>query len=456
VTGLIESQTGRYLPLILFSVVYVATCLVGAVLMLLGAEPFVGLFEYFSGTQVPDLSLAQLAMALILLIIAPLFFVLGFHLGTLVSAGETLQTRLRTSVVRLPEADRPRVAVGVFVVSLLIALASLVRANTVSDIGSWLDYSQWIDARASTFRSLSFFEFANIYLFLPVAAAWVIVTRLEGTGLRRLLVFTPVVPVLLVDFLIFQRKTAISSLIIIATAWLIINQRWIGARNLRRGSIVAILTGLTIYTAAVMVPVYSQVSGSTCGVGGAGCGAGSFVPATLTYAALSPLTRTSAPALYYPVIYPGEHPFYGLDVGQDVLGFGASPDDNLVVWERMNHNLKGSTAAPFQFNLYSQVGVVGALAGSFLIGFGLCLAWRLTASLDWHPVWECLAGALVLLFSIDLAIDSFRNSLIVSYGVGWGLVFLALTVIALATYERVRRAFRLDDRQLDPQVDRPT
>lgn len=147
--------------------------------------------------------------------------------------------------------------------------------------------------------------------------------------------------------------------------------------------------------------------------------------AVFFYALLAPMTRTSVPAIYYSFVFPHEHPFYGLDIGQDILGFGAMPDDNKVVWRRMNPDIEdGSVAAPFHFVLYSQVGLPGALVGSFLVGLALGWGWFFVLGRIQTPIISAMAGSLIILLAIYLAIDSVRNSLIVSYGVIWGGLFL--------------------------------
>ena len=112
------------------------------------------------------------------------------------------------------------------------------------------------------------------------------------------------------------------------------------------------------------------------------------------------------------------------------------PNDNHVVWDHLNPKLPGgSVAAPFQFVLYSQVGLVGALLGSSIIGLLLGLSWRAVEMGVPDAVWRSLLGTMILLFSIYLAIDSVRNSLIVSYGVLWGVAFI-LAMYGVTTVAR--------------------
>jgi hypothetical protein len=145
------------------------------------------------------------------------------------------------------------------------------------------------------------------------------------------------------------------------------------------------------------------------------------------YVLLSPLTRTSVAAVTYPVIFPAVQPYYHLDVGQDILGFGAMPDDNLLIYGVLwPEHERGAIGAPFQFVLYSQGGLLLACMGSLLVGLALAIAWRPLQEADRPTAIGSLYGALIVVLAAFLAIDSIRNSLIVSYGMAWGLVALAL------------------------------
>lgn len=156
-------------------------------------------------------------------------------------------------------------------------------------------------------------------------------------------------------------------------------------------------------------------------------------PGLLAYSILAPLMRTSAPAIAYVQTFPDSHPFFGLDLGEDILGFGAMPDDNRVVWDRMNPQMRGSgaTSAPFVFVLYSQVGTVGALLGSGILGFLIATAWA--GAWRYHGDAQLRAGllTLLLLFSVYLALDAPRNALLSSYGVVWGALVIAMLALVV-------------------------
>ena len=146
----------------------------------------------------------------------------------------------------------------------------------------------------------------------------------------------------------------------------------------------------------------------------------------LSYALLSPLTRTSISPLYYCLIFPALHPYYGLDYGQDILGIGKMPNDNQVVFSYMSPSINGDMAAPFQFIFYSQVGVWWALLLSLLVGSGMAVIWLwLQRGGVAAARWSIAVRVLVMTFAISIALDSVRNSLLASYGIVWGMCFIA-------------------------------
>ncbi|WP_263260788.1 hypothetical protein [Pseudomonas sp. RIT-PI-S] len=145
------------------------------------------------------------------------------------------------------------------------------------------------------------------------------------------------------------------------------------------------------------------------------------------YSLLAPMTRTSAPAMFYPIIFPSNHAFYGFDFGQDILGIGAMPDDNKIVWQHMYPDTPGgSIAAPFQFVLYSQVGILGTILLCFIFGCVIGGLWRVVIEGRGDRVWRSLMGGILLMFSGYMALDSVRGSLLASYGVIWGWIFIIL------------------------------
>ena len=434
----------RYTPLFAFLAVYVATCLTGALLLLSRWDPFLSLFVYFTGTRPPDLDRPQLVVALTLLFAPPLLLAAGYAFGLVVSLGRGHRGSRRREVTQKPWAlGTPSwVPHAVFYVVATRAAIEIGRAGVVLDISSWLNYSEWIEARASTFEQITFFGFVNVYMFLPLATAWAFLTpwgrRLgivlpDGRSFSLPLArWAPPVITGILSLLLFQKKTIVVSILIIVIAWLAHSQRQrLQLRRIGAALLAAVAMG---YFALVIVPVYRQASGY------APVSGGQYVPAVVAYAALAPLTRTAGPSIYYPVVFPDEHPYYGLDLGQDVLGVGDAPDDNRVIWDRMNRGVEGSVATPFQFALYSQVGLLPTLALSVLIGFLVALAWRMAHDPRWPRLWSALLSSLVTLLGIYLAIESPRNSILVSYGVAWGFLFVLGAALAITMTRRLLHA----------------
>jgi hypothetical protein len=108
------------------------------------------------------------------------------------------------------------------------------------------------------------------------------------------------------------------------------------------------------------------------------------------------------------------------------------PDDNLGVYQVLwpvHH--RGSIAAPFHFVLCAQGGALIALAGSFITGLLLAIGWTTLVSAGRPSAAACLCGSLLIVLGIFISIDSLRNSLIVSYGLLWGLgAIIAISAVA--------------------------
>jgi uncharacterized YccA/Bax inhibitor family protein len=114
------------------------------------------------------------------------------------------------------------------------------------------------------------------------------------------------------------------------------------------------------------------------------------------------------------------------------------PDDNIVVWRYLNPNLPGGTEmVPYQFVLFSQISTAGAVAASLIVGALLALVWFGSQARLVPRPWNGLLGALILLLAAYLGIDSLRNSLIVSYGVVWGAVFVGAVAGLVALTRRL-------------------
>ena len=343
----------------------------------------------------------------------------------------------------------------VFYALLLWSLWSLSSGGAFSLLYTWSGYDDWVRARWTLFSSLSFFEFANIYMFLPTAAALVVLAIKPRGALDHGLRWLPTVLTLGVDLMIFQKKPLLLTLLSSGGAlWLsaVLSRRAGLARDVMIAA-VSCATLVTLYFALVLTPylltqwgVHSElIAGRKPPSGtaqqemaerlGFGRGRAPVEPPprpfgrppqliAADYAALSLIMRTPGPALYYPVVFPRQHPFYNLDLGQDILGIGSMPDDNHVVWRAMYPGIAGGAAAPFNFVLYSQGGIAVSLLGAAVVGALAALCWLLALSSSGGVNIRSLLGVLLLLFTMHLSIDSLRNTAIVSYGFIWGGAFV--------------------------------
>ena len=119
----------RLAPIMVFTVVYVFTCLVGAFFLLADYKPFVALFEYFSGTRGPQLDPERMRTAIVLLLGSPLLLWFGYlvtdHFAEKLALPRTPALRATVS---------PRLALVTFSALAVIALVSLVRAGAFENL----------------------------------------------------------------------------------------------------------------------------------------------------------------------------------------------------------------------------------------------------------------------------------------------------------------------------------
>jgi hypothetical protein len=147
---------------------------------------------------------------------------------------------------------------------------------------------------------------------------------------------------------------------------------------------------------------------------------------TLRTATYGLMNRYAVPAIVYPLVFPRVLPYYQLDVGLGRVGIGGRmPDDNIRVQQLLAPGAGHTISAPFHFILYSQGGVLVALVGALVVGAVVGAGWAMVLAARRVTATRSLLGALVVTFAAFLAMDSVRNAASVSYGVGWGILFVA-------------------------------
>ena len=439
----------------MYTGVFLVTCYIGS-LGLLFSPRFRTAYVVFSGAQVPDLSRRHVLTSLLLLHAGPVLVWIGYELMMRLGPRRRLAHAHDTG----PPAWLPRF---VFLAIVAAAFVSLVRAEAWRSFLAWADYNSYVHARLRIFDELTFFEFVNVYTLVPLSAGYLILT--DG---RRRVAAGAVAVVLALQYPLAQRKVVLISVLLIACAvYLYRHAGWAPRRRVRSRHQIAWLAGgpLVLYAAYVgltLITVFGPGSGAFKNLtpdserarrahlnipqlgddaavsfrideGAIARIQSNRVLSVTLYVLLSPLTRTSVAAVTYPAVFPGVRPYYRVDAGQDILGFGAMPDDNLLIYRVLwPEHERGAIGAPFQIVLYSQGGLWLACAGSLLVGLGLALAWKPLRDLERPTVVGSLYGALIIVLAAFLAIDSIRNSLIVSYGMAWGLA--ALGCIGAARY----------------------
>lgn len=457
----------RYAPLWIHLLVYIFTCLIGAVLFYINYHPIVIFTEYFSGAVFPShYSSWQIIVLWALLLGSPALLILGYAVGIRIRLGMAVQFWMRI----VGNDDRREIIwipAILFIISMNVGIHDLINANALSWLLTWNDYGKWIAARWTLFSTLGFFSFVNLYMILPVSAAWLILSIRGRTWNVMIMQLIPLAILIALTFFLFQKKALIASLIFVLSA-VLLNRILVGMWTRRLTWLLNIGVGLLaiVYFMLVIVPVYSGGGGTASEglVQRNGSMEASYKPCekpgvpekvkksckelsayigtdrnahVAAYALLAPITRTSLPAMYYPIIFPEQHDYYGLDFGQDILGFGRMPDDNLVIWKYMYPDLPGgSAAAPYQFALYSQVGLIWTLLLCVVIGWVLGVMWQVVLTDGISRIWRSLMGALLVLYSIYLAIDSARGSLLASYGIIWPLLLVNFTFFIARIMQR--------------------
>jgi hypothetical protein len=415
-----------YLPLMVFLAIYGITSLTGIIILWLHLQPITALAEYFSGVKIPThFSDYQRIVLASLTFGAPTAMAIGFHLAV-----RSLPSKIST--LDYQRSTLEKISSVVFLILLFYVTYCLYAAGALNNLIAWSNHTQMVALRYRLFEKLFFFEFSAIYLFVPLSAAALLsrLRRDDWFSVKALIPLTAAVAAIAINVLIFQKRTAvIAALLIISATAISQATTWLSRRTVLRLSFVGVSLSVVMYFALVLAPSVAMISTPETPEAGKGTAVEgmSKVQNLATYAAMAPILRTSLPALFYVITYPDKHQFNGLDVGQDILGMGIMPDDNQVVWREMYQSLKGSTTAAYQFVLYSQVGLCWTLIISFLLGAALGAAWKKIV-IGGIPgsARQALLGSIILLFSLYLAMDGIRTSLLSSSGLVWAWLFVAL------------------------------
>ena len=203
------------LPLWVFLAVYGVTCVAAAIPLAFEYQPLRILVGYFAGLGIPagfDPRTATVFWALLL--VAPLCMALGYQFGLWASRGKFNQPP--TPLL----SHEPGFWAGglTFLASAVWAFWTLTNAGAFEQLGNWWDYGAWVTVRWALFESLGFFEFTNLYVWLPLSCAWVVIStwarggRVRWAGMLAILVTCGFALVL------FQKKALMVTLLLVLFA----------------------------------------------------------------------------------------------------------------------------------------------------------------------------------------------------------------------------------------------
>lgn len=437
-----------WLPVIIFVVVYFVICGVGSGVLLYNVEPFLTLYKHTVGIAIPHLTTDQTLLFYSILCLGPFFLTLGF--------GAILYFRKRWNYsINLGATDitfSSKTIACIFYFLLAVAIFSLKKNGAFKDFNAWQNYELLINARWSLFASLSFFEFVNIYVLLPTTAALVLLMK-PKQFIHHITRWIPLLLVLGIDFFLYQKIPLLFTLLTCGGAlWFFSLLTQPRRLVYRRFTIIALVVALFVAYSSVFFPNFiapkaletNHLSVKTSlqnekdfqTVNTAEQLAYEERPyhafSPLQYMFLSLIMRMPPQLFYYTTVFPHLRPYYPIDVGQDILGFGTMPNDSHDVWHFMNPNQTGSTAAPINFVFYSQGGLAVVFVGMFIVGVLIGLCWSLILTSKGGIILRTLLGTTLLLFSLHLTLDSLRNTVIASYGFLWaGLYIGILYVVAV-------------------------
>lgn len=457
-----RSKFLNYLPLQSYLLVYIITCAIGCSLALYPVKAFLQQYTLNSGIHAPQLDNQAWWLNWLLVYICPTLLAIGFILTThLLKKLSKKKPHCGLGTFNTPYY---LLAQAFFYFSFLSGLNTLIQAGGFQLAGDWTHYAHWTLARWMLFDHISFFGFVNLYTFLPLSAAFILLSHPKKHWGHWAIISLPMLLTLGLQCLLFQKKPPLISILMWALALgveRILSQQITAQQLLNRLLAVLFICSL-VFGTLLLIPISKEFSQKQTSIyeltqrdsdftqeghsthndqaqrqDHTHTHKQSWAKYFFSYTLMAPVTRTSIPSLYYVKVYPEQHPYYGFDWGQDILGYGNMPDDNTVVWHAINPDLPGGVTAPFQFALYSQVGLSGSLIGSFLIGVLLCLVWQLFLQAPWPTLIRSLLASICVLYSIYITMDSLRNSLLAAYGMIWGVVLISLIATTIYLLKRL-------------------
>lgn len=500
-----------WLPLIVFFCIYGVLGGIGSLLLFFQVEPFTSIYLEHSGIVFPVMSVDERQTFLLILLGSPIFLFLGYSFTIF------LLKKLRVHLTISSDLSLPAwMAHLIFYCFFFFAVNSLMKSSAFSGLGSWGSYSQWINLRVSIFNSLSFFEFTNIYRWLPCLSALVILMPVK-TRMEAIARWFPIFLTIIIDFCMYQKIPLLLTLVM-GIGSLFLQTVFRDKTRIPKISTklaISIFGLIMVYLVAVFLPslgtkiqlssqyllnkqakevvltneskmldvtksVTTQLARedisnkedtdksqqqppqvimnqSTKSIeikkitsASANPLLTSSIPAIyifkhpltkFKYSVFTLFSRLTGPLIYYPVVFPKMTPFYSIDFGQDILGLGNMPNDNQVIWHAMYPNDTGCAAAPVNFVFYSQGGLFVCFIGMGLVGILLGFFWYFILNASGGIRLRSMVATTLILFTMQLGIDSIRNAMIVSYGYFWALLLIVGLYYISVIMNRIKKNY---------------
>lgn len=421
------------LPVWMYLISHFLFCTLGA-LLLLDIDQVGWVYEYFSGVKLPYLNDEELYILYGLLILSPIIF-------TTTGVSAKVFVEKWSNDLSISHNLNFKLLVIFHLFSLVVSFYSLYKCDAWGGIAAWFNHEEWIAMRWHLFKELSFFEFVNLYTFLPISIA-MLSLNVRSYIFRTALMLGG----LFLTIFLYQKKQFFVFLILVILP-MILNK----LSKIKLSWVLGMLFScLLVFIVVATIPAIdlSNKDGDLSNKDGielvkkSDCMAqkldGPFtsisrdelycfiglklhpVKRHFLFLANALLFRTSPVSIFYISEYPKNLSYSGVNLPFDNF----SPNDNREIWKKMWPNTPGgSVMAPFQFSLFSQVGYVGSFI--FLIFYGWIIFFTYfflhkILPVGIRPIWISIH----VLLMINLSMDSFLNSYLSSYGMIWAQAFI--------------------------------
>jgi hypothetical protein len=246
----------RHAPILAFGVVFVATCYVGALILMFGPSSVRATYVELTGGDLRPLTSGQVAIDLVLLNAGMLLLLAGWFV-----AGRIRSLQRQAPRTRAPSPRARRVALAGLAACLLFEALRLGMNGSLSHLASWHDYAQLVAARQQVLNGLWFGDFVLIYTVIPLLVAFLFAELLSGcwlTGARAYLAMaTLLVALVMLNVAIFQKRSLIDALLLVTfvSIFRLLGGPRRGEVSLVRGVLLAAGVVAVVYLVGLLAPL---------------------------------------------------------------------------------------------------------------------------------------------------------------------------------------------------------